>query len=80
MARLLIDTGSGRDRDRSGDFEPTESDPTGMMTIHTPSSGATPHQINQYDVSLVIPHQAINRTFLSSFNLSGLARLFASTS
>jgi hypothetical protein len=36
-----------------------------MMTIHTPSTGATPHQINQYDVSLVIPHQAINRTFFA---------------
>ena len=37
--------------------------PTGAMTIHTPSTGAAGHQVNQYDVSLLIPHQMLTRQF-----------------
>jgi hypothetical protein len=53
--QLLIDTGAScvvLDQTAIG---PLNLDPTGVATMHTPSTAAsTPHQTNQYDVSLIM--------------------------
>jgi hypothetical protein len=52
---LLIDTGAScvvLDQDAIASLNLV---PTGVATMHTPSTGAVPHLCNQYDVSLVIP-------------------------
>jgi hypothetical protein len=65
VARLLIDTGASGTVIDPAIVNQLNLSPTGLMTIHTPSTGVTPHQINQYDVSLVILHQILTRTFFA---------------
>jgi hypothetical protein len=65
LVRLLVDTGASGTVIDPAVISKLNLSPTGLMTIHTPSTGTTPHQISQYDVSLVIPHQALTRTFFA---------------
>jgi hypothetical protein len=65
VARLLIDTGaSGTSIDIS--IPPALGlTPSGLTSVHTPSTGNTPVLKNQFDVRLTIPHPGINRNFLA---------------
>jgi len=63
QARLLVDTGASGTAVDTGILNQLKLTPTGAMTIHTPSTGAAGHQVNQYDVSLLIPHQMLTRQF-----------------
>lgn len=63
-ARLLIDTGASSTCVDSKIIQYLGISPSGMVQIHTPStSSAAAHPCSQYDVSLLIPHQAINYVF-----------------
>jgi predicted aspartyl protease len=63
LVRLLVDTGASGTVIDPAVISKLNLSPTGMVTIHTPSTGTTPHQISH--VSLVIPHQALTRTFFA---------------
>jgi hypothetical protein len=62
-ARFLIDTGASHTVVDPAILSQLKLMPTGVIAAHTPSTGGTPHQMNQYDVSLSIPHQSITRHF-----------------
>lgn len=54
IIRGLIDTGASCTAIDPTVVQALSLVPTGQVPIHTPSTGATPHQCNQYDVSLAI--------------------------
>ena len=62
-ARFLIDTGASHTVVDPAILSQLKLTPTGVVSAHTPSTQGTPHQVNQYDVSLSIPHQSISRHF-----------------
>jgi len=55
--------------------------PTGSMSILTPSTGTTAHQVNTFDVAIVVPVAPLNFTlaaiqvFGSSLNVQGIQAL-----
>lgn len=52
--RALIDTGASISAIDSDIVQSLGLQPTGTTLIHTPSTGATPHQTSTYDVRIVI--------------------------
>ncbi|MDR1936683.1 MAG: hypothetical protein LBS49_14105 [Candidatus Accumulibacter sp.] len=52
---FLIDTGASGTCIDSGLLEPLNIPPTGVVSVQTPSTGATPRQCDQYDVMLYLP-------------------------
>lgn len=62
--RLLIDTGASVTCVDSWIIQQLQLSPIGMVSIHTPSTTAhNAHACQQYDVSLIIPHRAMNGIF-----------------
>jgi hypothetical protein len=56
VMRLLIDTGASCVSLDQTAIAPLGLVPTGVATVHTPSTAAAaPHSCNQYDVSLILP-------------------------
>ena len=53
--RALVDTGASCSCVDPSVIAKLGITPTGTMPVHTPSTGGTPHVLNQYDVSLIIP-------------------------
>lgn len=53
--RALIDTGASNTCIDPSVLGTLGLTPTGQVLCSTPSSGATPHQADQYDIALVIP-------------------------
>lgn len=51
---FLIDTGASHTMVDATLIQQLGITPTGVIPIHTPSTGPTPHQCNQYDVGLYI--------------------------
>lgn len=63
-SRLLIDTGASCTCLDEGVIELLNLTPSGATPIQTPSTTeSNPHLCNQYDVSLIIPHNALSRQF-----------------
>lgn len=62
--RLLIDTGASSTCVDPSILKPLNLTPSGVASIHTPSTTAgNSHTCNQYDVSLMILHPSLIRTF-----------------
>lgn len=62
--RLLIDTGASSTCLDSWIFKSLNINPIGTVEMHTPSTSVNnAHRCNQYDICLIVPHQAINRYF-----------------
>lgn len=62
--RLLIDTGASSTCVDPWIIKKLNLSPSGIVSIHTPSTSAnSAHSCQQYDVSLLISHTAINRVF-----------------
>lgn len=53
--RALVDTGASCTCIDPAVFTALSLTPTGSVAMFTPSTGATPHQADQYDISLLIP-------------------------
>lgn len=63
-SRLLIDTGASCTCLDEEVIKSLNLTPSGTTSIHTPSTTeGNSHQCNQYDVSLIIPHNALSRQF-----------------
>jgi hypothetical protein len=62
-ARFLIDTGASHTVIDPTVLNQLSLSPTGMTSVHTPSTGGVPQQVEQYDVSLSIAHPNITRYF-----------------
>lgn len=62
-ARLLIDTGASHTVIDPTVLAPLNITPSGAIAAHTPSTSGIPCQMNQYDVSIIIPHPSISRHF-----------------
>jgi hypothetical protein len=60
--RALIDTGASCTCLAAGALSPLSLVPTGTTQMTTPSTGQTPVQCSQYDVSLTIAHPHLNLT------------------
>jgi hypothetical protein len=54
-ARLLIDTGASISAIDSQLIQALAVPPSGSIQIHTPSTGATPHTCNTFDVAIALP-------------------------
>ena len=54
---LLIDTGASCVVLDQSSIASLNLVPSGVTSMHTPSTGTTPYTCNQYDVSLLIPSQ-----------------------
>jgi hypothetical protein len=53
--RALVDTGAGGTCVDPSVLQTLGLTPTGSAQVNTPSTGATPHNADQYDVSIAIP-------------------------
>ena len=53
--RALVDTGASGTCIDPSVLETLGLTPTGSVQVNTPSTGATPHNADQYDVSIVVP-------------------------
>ncbi|MGX6566831.1 aspartyl protease family protein [Cupriavidus necator] len=53
--KFLIDTGASGTCIDPQLLAPLNLNPTGKVGVHTPSTNGTAHQLNQYDVQLLIP-------------------------
>lgn len=53
--RALVDTGASCTCIDPSVLQSLGLQPTGTVSVNTPSTGATPHTADQYDVGLVIP-------------------------
>jgi hypothetical protein len=58
--RALVDTGASCTCIDPAILQSLGIPPTGMVPIHTPSTGATAHQAAVYDISLVPMHPALS--------------------
>jgi hypothetical protein len=56
--RALVDTGASCTSVDPSVITALNLQPTGNVSVITPSTGTTPHQANQYDVALLIPGPA----------------------
>ena len=81
VVSLLVDTGASGCAIDPAKLAPLGLTPTGSCAIHTPSTGATPHQVDSYDVGLVIFGQVnqppvftigVLPVMASSFNAQGI--------
>ena len=61
--RGLIDTGASLTAIDPVVLQALNLTPTGAIGILTPTTGATPHQLNQYDVQIVILHPTLTHSF-----------------
>lgn len=57
------DTGASHTVIDSAILAPLNIAPSGTISAHTPSTSGTPCQMNQYDVSLIIPMPGLSRQF-----------------
>ena len=83
--RALVDTGASCTCIDPVVFAALGLTPTGSVAMFTPSTGATPHQADQYDVSLLIPPAAptdypfilgtLQVTAASDLNVQGIQAL-----
>jgi hypothetical protein len=77
----LVDTGASTTAIDRGIIQALGLQPTGSMSILTPSTGSTPHPANTFDVSIVIPISSLTFTvpamqvFESSLNVQGIQAL-----
>jgi hypothetical protein len=55
---FLVDTGASQTVIDTALLSPLGLVPTGSVPIHTPSTGTTPQNCNQYDVMLLVPPQS----------------------
>jgi hypothetical protein len=62
--RALIDTGASLTSIDPSALAKLGLEPTGSVSVHTPSTGATPHSAAQYDVSLLIPGPTVDSPML----------------
>jgi predicted aspartyl protease len=67
--RALIDTGASHTCVDPTVLSKLGLTPTGTAQVHTPTTGSTPQQVNQYDIALLIPgadptHAALVRSTL----------------
>jgi hypothetical protein len=62
-ARLLVDTGASCTCIDPGILSSLGLTPTGTTTIHTPSTQGTGATVNQFDVSIVLVHTLVRRTW-----------------
>jgi hypothetical protein len=63
-AQLLIDTGASCTCLDPWIIQKLQLTPSGLIDIHTPSTTANnAHACHQYDVTLIIPHPGISRSF-----------------
>ena len=66
LVRGLIDTGASCTSLDPTILKALSLVSTGTTPVHTPSTkNGIPHVANQYDVSIILPHPMINRTFLA---------------
>jgi predicted aspartyl protease len=83
LIRGLIDTGASTTAIDPTIIQALGLQPTGSMAIVTPSTGATPVQVNTYDVGIVIPLATAGQThvigalqvFESSLTVQGIQAL-----
>jgi hypothetical protein len=54
--RMLIDTGASGCCVNAGLLSPLGLNPTGIIAVHTPTTGGAPVNCNQFDVGILIPH------------------------
>jgi hypothetical protein len=54
--RALIDTGASATCIDPAELQKLGLSPTGVIAVHTPSTGNQAHNLNQYDVSLILLH------------------------
>lgn len=55
QVRALIDTGASLTVVDHSIIQTLQLEPTGRISIHTPSTGSQPHVCDQYDVGLALP-------------------------
>lgn len=73
----LIDTGASGTCLDPAIIKQLQLTPTGVVEVNTPSTGETPHEAQQFDVSLVIPGATTQAPPLSIGTLAVLeSRLF----
>lgn len=60
--RALIDTGASGTCVDPGCLSSLALTPIGQASIHTPTTGNTPHSCNQYDVSITLFHPGLMMT------------------
>jgi hypothetical protein len=61
--RALLDTGASGTCIDPAVLTSLGLTPKGQVPVHTPSTGATPHLANQYDVGLTLLHPKLNFIF-----------------
>lgn len=71
--RALLDTGASCTCVDPSVLAALNLTPTGSATMITPSTGATPHQTDQFDVGLIIPGASGNQTPLVVDNIAVVA-------
>lgn len=54
VAKLVVDTGASMTAIDEAILTALNLTPTGTQSIHTPSTQGTPHQVNLYDVGIII--------------------------
>jgi len=69
LIRALIDTGASCTCIEPSVLETLQLTPKGQVPTYTPSTGASPHQCDQYDISLFIPGAT---TAITPFNRPNL--------
>lgn len=60
--RALIDTGASCTCIDPHVLKALSLTPTGVIPVHTPSTGSTPHLASQYDIDLVLLNPRLNLT------------------
>jgi hypothetical protein len=81
LVRGLVDTGASTTAIDPNVIRGLGIQPTGSMQILTPSTGATPHQADTFDVSIIVPIAGITFTlgalqvFESALSVQGIQAL-----
>jgi len=72
LIKGLVDTGASGTCVDPAHIQQLGLTPTGTVPVLTPSTGATPHSANQYDVSIFIPGATQNHPVFSLQNVAVL--------
>jgi predicted aspartyl protease len=81
LIRGLVDTGASTTAIDPAVINGLQIQPTGSMSVLTPSTGATPHQANTFDVSVTIPVAGVTfalgalQVFEAALNVQGIQAL-----
>jgi hypothetical protein len=76
-ARLLLDTGAGGTAVDEQIIKALGLQATGTVLCHSPTTGAVPQVMNEYDVGLVLPLQPAPQSHVLSFTISVIGADFS---